>query len=224
MSGKFKHYPEQPAEPECEKAFLILCRSHDAAGAFLEIFSKDRRRGTPTDEEQDLLRAMLVFAAAGLDSMVKQLVKDGLPLAIDRDSGALSRFKQYIERRLSREEKLDRQFLADILGDPQPRRRLAELLIEDLTSRSLQSCEELLRTAAFFGIPSREISDDIDGLGRVFHARNQISHEMDIDFSQKNRRRRPRSRELMVRFTEDIFRVATNFLTGVDARLGKQQA
>jgi hypothetical protein len=39
-------------------------------------------RGMSTDEEQDLLRAMLVTAAPGLDAMTKQLIRDALPKVV----------------------------------------------------------------------------------------------------------------------------------------------
>ena len=38
--------------------------------------------GTPTYEEQDMLRAMVIFSAAGLDSALKYLLRDALPVLI----------------------------------------------------------------------------------------------------------------------------------------------
>jgi hypothetical protein len=80
----------KPSNKQCENAYLILCNAHDASSSFLEIFNNVRTtrkaKGTPTDEEQDLLRAMLTFAGAGLDSMVKQLIVDALPSVVRRDT------------------------------------------------------------------------------------------------------------------------------------------
>lgn len=77
--SRFSHYPERPRSGDCSNAYTILCNSHDTASSFLETFEAVRSarnaRGAPTDEEQDLLRACVVFAGAGLDSMVKQLVE-----------------------------------------------------------------------------------------------------------------------------------------------------
>jgi NADH dehydrogenase FAD-containing subunit len=70
----------------------------DVAGA-----STREAKGTPTDEKQDLLRAMLIFATAGLDSMVKQLITDALPSVIEIDLGATAMFKKYVERRLEKQ-------------------------------------------------------------------------------------------------------------------------
>jgi hypothetical protein len=102
MSSRFSYYPEQPMAQATLTAFYILCNTHEAASSFLDIFEKTRQgrnaRGTPTDKEQDLLRAMVAFAASGLDSMVKQLIRDTLEKVIERSPGAMRNFKQYILR------------------------------------------------------------------------------------------------------------------------------
>jgi hypothetical protein len=223
IASKFKHHPSTPRSLDCGNAHAILLNAHDAASSFLEIFGAVRAArkavGMPTDEEQDLLRAMLVFASAGLDSMVKQLVRDALPLIVEGDEGATEMFKEHIERRLSIEEKHGRKFLADVLGDRNPRLRLMEQLLNDLTCESLQSTDQLLRVASYFNIPSKRITEDPKSLKEVFVVRNQIGHEMDIDFSQPNRSRRPRAKDKMVAYTNELFRVAGAFLSEVDLKI-----
>jgi hypothetical protein len=173
----------------------------------------------PTDEEQDLLRAMLLFASSGLDSLVKQLIRDALPTILETSPAATKMFKTFIERRLRSGENIDHRLLADVIGDREPRARLVQLLVDELTSRSLQSTEELLKAGASFDIPSDEIARDPRRLTDIFRARNQIAHEMDVDFTRPNRSRRPRARQGMVTYTNEIFRVANAFLTGVDSRI-----
>jgi hypothetical protein len=223
MGTLFQHYPAKPKSDLCEDAQFILCSAHDAASSFLDTFNKVRTargaKGTPTDEEQDLLRAMLLFATAGLDSMVKQLVTDALPTVIEKDIGATEMFKQHIERRLEKNERLDRKFLADIIADSNPRKRMLNGLVSELTSKSLQSRDQLLKTAAFFNIPSNAICVAPSNLTNIFAARNQIAHEMDVDFDQSNRSRRPRAKELITAFTNEVFKTADNFLSEVDKRL-----
>jgi len=51
------------------------------------------------------LRAMVLFAGAGLDSMVKQLTRDALAVIIEQDKGATVQFKDYIERRLGDDDR-----------------------------------------------------------------------------------------------------------------------
>ena len=118
-------HPPQPQRDACQDTHVILCNAHDAVRSFLDTFEAVRKtrnaKGMPTDEEQDLLRAMVLFAGAGLDSMVKQLIRDALPTIIECDEGATLQFKDYIEKRLRDLEGSSRRFLADILGDRNPR-------------------------------------------------------------------------------------------------------
>lgn len=222
MPSLFAHYPARPTSRDCERAFLVLCNAHDASSSFLDIFNLTRRtrnaRGTPTDEEQDLLRAMLAFASAGLDSMIKQLIKDALPAVIKNHEGAAESFRGFVEKRLARGDEPDHKFLADVLCDAKPRTRLIRALTDELVSGSLQSTDAVLRTGSFFDIPSSRICSDPRALTNAFRARNQMIHEMDVDFAQPNRNRRPRRRQAMVDDTNLIFLVARNFLNQVSIR------
>ncbi|MGC1310526.1 MAG: HEPN domain-containing protein [Phormidesmis sp.] len=220
----FNHYPERPENRAATNAYLILCSAHKTASSFLDIFnstqSTQAATDNPTDEEQDLLRAMLIFASAGLDSMVKQLVSEALSCVIEQNEGAESLFKQFIERRLNRSETQDNRFLANILGDANPRKVLLDELVFSITSQSLQSVDQLLKTAAFFNIESRRICENPKSLRQVFQMRNQISHEMDVDPNQASGNRRPRTKEHMIEATSELFLVSKNFLKEVDSLLG----
>src|SRR5690349_10645733 len=97
MTSQFHYFPHVPASSLCQNAYVILCNAHDAASSFLEAFQDVRKarraKGMPTDEEQDLLRAMLLFASAGLDSLVKQLIRDALPAVLESNEAAAEMFK-----------------------------------------------------------------------------------------------------------------------------------
>ena len=191
MPWLFEHQPRTPRSESCQNGYVILCNAHYASSSFLQTFldvrSARKAKGTPTDTEQDLLRAMLSFASAGLDALVKQLVQDALPLIIDKRPGAGDMFRRSVERLLRTGDGIDQRRLAEVISDHSPRSRLVELLVKELTSNSLQSTDELLRVAAHFDIPSAKITTDPKRLSEVFHARNQIAHEMDVDLSQPNR-------------------------------------
>lgn len=221
--SKFSHYPPKPRAPECSASFTILCNAHDAASSFLDAFETLRKnrnaKGTPTDEEQDLLRATVIFSSSGLDALAKQLVHDALPRVIDSTEGAEKMLKNHVERRLRRSDKEAHQLLADVMVDREPRATLVTSLVYELTSGSLQSYEELVKVASHFDIPSKEIVDDDKSLREVFAARNQIIHEMDVDFDQVNRNRRPRKKKDMVGATNSVFGVSERFLAAVDARI-----
>ena len=162
---------------------------------------------------------MLAFACAGLDSMIKQVVRDALESVIDRREGAHGNFRVYVEKRLARQGTLDPKFLAEVLTGTDPRKVLIAELVGELTSQSLQSKDQVLRAASFFDIPSNALTPDIRLLDRIFQSRNQISHEMDVDLNQPNRNRRPRRKEAMISHTETILQLADAFLVEVDQRL-----
>ena len=109
--------------------------------------------------------------------------------------------------------------MSRILTARDPRAALVEELVRDLTARSLQSKAQILRAGSFFDLPSRELVDDMDLFDAIFRTRNQIAHEMDIDFEQPRRNRAPRPKREMVDFTEAILACGGKFLAGVDAKL-----
>lgn len=225
MVSKFLHYPLKVNRDILKNAWTILCNTHDASSSFLDIFEKTRKgrkaRGTSTDEEQDLLRAMLTFASSGLDSMVKQIIRDALRRVISRDEGAHVMFKAYIDKKLKKSDGINTSFLADIISDRYPQRVLYNDLIYTLTSGSLQSKDELLKTASYFNIESKILATNIKLLENIFKVRNQILHEMDIDFTGTSRNRRQRRKNEMVDYTNEIFRIADIFLREVDNKLSK---
>lgn len=220
MSSLFKHYPSEPNCRQCGNAFTLLGNAHDTSGSFLEVFNTTRKgrnaRGAATDKDQDLLRAMLTFACAGLDSLVKQLIKDALPDVINCNEAAELTFRTDIERRIRRGEEIDHKLLADVLTRQKPRDRLIEILVSDLTSQSLQSKDQLLRVGSFFDIQSNSITNDPNRLAGIFTARNQIVHEMDISTDGN---RRSRTKQDMIAAANEIFRVSKVFLEEVDYKL-----
>lgn len=218
-----KHYPSKPRHIVVQSAYVIICNAHKASSAFLKQFEDIRKyrkaRGTATDAEQDLLRAMLTFACAGLDSMVKQLVRDALPKVVIKNQGAAAMFLERTKKSIYKDNVLNTELLLNAILTESPKEVLIENLVWELTSGSLQSVDELFRIASFFDIPSKELIDNPKRLKDIFGIRNQISHEMDIDFSQHNRNRRPRARADMIRHTNMIFKVAKVFLDMVDKRV-----
>jgi hypothetical protein len=218
-----KYYPSKPIHQEIQNAYIIICNAHKASSAFLKQFEDIRMyrkaKGTATDAEQDLLRAMLTFACSGLDSMIKQLVRDALPIVVKKDQGAAAMFVQRTKRAIYKENILNTDLLLQAILTESPKDVLIEDLVRELTSGSLQSIDELFRVASFFNIPSKELIQNPQDIKVIFAIRNQIVHEMDIDFKQRNRNRRPRGRESMIDYTNIIFQVSKGFLEKVDKML-----
>ena len=171
---------------------------------------------------------MLVFASAGLDSMVKRVVEDALPPIIKQDAKARERLRNFVERQLRRNEQPDYKMMASMLTAESPVDETISRLVRDLTDKSLQSVDELLSVASYFAIEDAVITRNPNGLRAVFSIRNEIIHEMDIDSSRPpNAARaqdepvnlRPRERDDMVAAANQILEVADAFLAAVDAKL-----
>lgn len=215
--------PSKPKDARLLDAHSVLVRTIDSADSFFNAFSGVRKSrkaaGTPTDHEQDLLRAALLFTAAGLDAMVKQLVRDALGDVQKTDVGAQQQFAEYVQTRLNRTNPVDIKLLAQALMADHPREHMREELVRELTGSSLQSKDQLLRVAGYFAIVAQQVAKDVPKLKLVFDARNQIAHEMDILFGQKNRSRRSRSYETMKDYSGFLLQVCCAFYEAVRAKI-----
>jgi hypothetical protein len=96
---------------------------------------------------------------------------------------------------------------------------LKQALTAELTGSSLQSKDQLLRVAAYFAIPSDEITKSPNKLKAVFETRNQIAHVMDILLGQANRGRRQRKSETIREFTSIVLTTAVAFYLAVEKRI-----
>jgi len=137
----------------CGKARTILKCAHGCSSSLFKAYrlTKAKRgaeRGMTTDEEQDLLRAMLVMAAAGLDGMLKQLIRDTVPLLISIDDDVRANLEKYVTRQIRAEsDDFDSQrgakFLGKILAAPSQQGQIIEEWTACLTGGSLQLPAEL---------------------------------------------------------------------------------
>lgn len=226
--SSFEGYPNGAHHQSCGEAVSILQGAHGTASYLAEVFdylemqieaADDPAQAEFAAQNEELLRAMLIFAGSGLDAMIKQLVQDALADVINLRNGAQEQFRQFVERRLKRGDGPDYSFVAGVIADPDPRLRLVGDLVEDLTSRSLQSVEEISRVGSYFDIPSPALIPEPEVTRNVFSVRNQIIHEMDIDFADSNKSRRSRRYADMAAHTQELFNVASRFLTAVDTQL-----
>lgn len=224
MPKSITSQPVEPTAEACKKAHTILCYAHDSAASLLDAFSVVRKarkaHGTATDEEQDLLRAMLVFASAGLDSMVKQLIRDALPAVVALHEGALAQLGAFARRRLrGTDGAADVAFLAGLVTSTSPRDGLIAALVDELTGNSLQSAEEVLRAAVHFGMDPTKLPVGPPRMKVIFGTRNRIIHEMDVDFAHPTRNRTIQRRDDMVAMVNDVLALARALLLHVDATL-----
>jgi hypothetical protein len=189
--------------PLLAKAALIYQYTHTAASSLLMAFddAKQKRgnpRGVLTDQEQDILRASLVMSCAGLDAAIKQAIRDCIETLLEKDSQVKAGFEKFIKKRISGEGDVleaggGAKFLAAVLADRAPRRKLIEDYIKELTGDSLQSVDEIMRTVSALGLDQRALKADAAKLREIFGIRNKIIHELDIDLDAPKRKRRVRS-------------------------------
>lgn len=222
-----------PSTNPTNKARLILQPATASVKSFNDAFDNVRAyrgagKGMTTDEDQDLLRAMLVFAAAGLDSTTKQLIRNTLPLLLAKDPTVQKKFEEFVARRLRGEEEdsegvTGRKFLARIVASAQPRAQLIEEYVRDLTGSSLQSPDELMRAASALGIDPRQAGIDPKQLRPIFEIRNKIIHELDIDLGGQRRKRVVRGRDPLLKDSKTLLQVAENLVASVETKLATAQ-
>ncbi len=225
MANSLKVSPPKDlgGEHPTSRAVTAWDRARRSCESFLRIFDEataNRGSGTPKDEEQDLLRAMLVFAGAGLDASVSHLVRDCASDMLARSPKLREETESFAQDQLG----LTRdgtKFLLRMLPDSEPSidQRLVEEFMHRRTEQSLQSHQELLRVCSYFEIDDKPLRDRILALADVFHARNAIIHEMDVNFDWKNRRRTSRRRATMVEYTERVLNVAAELIRRTQEKL-----
>jgi hypothetical protein len=214
---------------ELKNAQIVFEHAVSSVNMFYALFQKNRKgaKGSTTHEEQDLLRAMLVFSCSGLDAVVKQLIKDALVAVIDKETGAQQEFQKFIERKMKKgDEKdktiIDTNWIASIFASSTPRKHMIEALQRCLTDDSLQSKDQLLRAASHFTITQSEILKYDDATKKAFEARNEIIHEMDADLNnrgQGQKKRRVRGAQNMVKYSENILAIGAEFINVVHKKI-----
>lgn len=182
--------------------------------------------GRPNNEEQDILRSALVFATAGLDSLLKQLIRDTLPELAKSDSSVQQEFETFVLRQLRGNEEdvegpVGNKFLARVLISARPQERLLENYVFNLTGASLQSIEQLFKTTKALGISQSTLNDKRDEFKEIFDARNKIIHELDIIFGgrQGQRHRISRNEKNIKKYTKLLINFGSEIINGVGNKL-----
>ena len=216
-----KYAIAEGAPSRSAKAAAILSYGIESLKSFYDLFEGERKKrgaakgGHTTNAEQDLLRSMLVFSAATLDSVVKQVLKDQIPHIGKLPAKAQSEFRDYIMRTLSKGPQVNLETLARALAGAEPRAYFVEEYVKDLTGDSLQSKAQVLRAAAAIGLELTLQKTDHEQLDKLFVARNQIIHELDYLTAKeklKQRNRRNRNRDEIIKWSERLLGLAGAFV------------
>ena len=174
-----------------------------------------------------------MFAGAGLDAAVKQLIRDALPTIARTSDEADTKFRDFVEQRIRRGgEGLDHRMLVGVLASdaPSPRQALLELYVEDLTGGSLQSNDELDRVCGALGITDadlrKRVKDRKERLRELLVARNEIVHELDLQGPEDpgNRARRERRIERSQELATEALEVGQLIIDAVSSELDGRSA
>ncbi|NMO01779.1 hypothetical protein HH308_11200 [Gordonia sp. TBRC 11910] len=156
-------------------------------------------RGRLTHAEHDLFRAAVVFAGAGVDSVLKQAVRSCIPIQVEKSDGAREKYIDFAAAYLQNQGTLNARQVAKLLVTTEPEQTLRAAYVDSLTGSSLQSQSQVTATLAALGLAEqRELFKDAKGLNPLFKARNEIAHEMDMTPSAvKGRGKRTRHERAM---------------------------
>lgn len=177
-------------DEEARTAARIFGACHASVTALYEAFWTVRQaRGNPpgatTDQEQDILRAMLVMACSGLDAVLKQIIRDAIPTISAGDDGVRAGLESFVERKIKSPDGgnfVGGKLLARLLCSPSPVMAATDSYIYELTGDSLQSADQVMKTAAALGLlPQWQIDKQV--LSGIFKLRNTIIHELDVNLN-----------------------------------------
>jgi hypothetical protein len=177
---------------ETETAQRFLESAFDSVAAMfanLETLRQLRKQqgrniqGRLPGNEADLLRAAVLFSGAGMDAALKRLIEDALAALLDVSSDVHEKLETFVVSRLNSDAATSS--LARFLVSPAPRNAVIVDYISSLTGESLQSVEQVDRVAGALGLNDRALREEIKGLRGLFIARNEISHELDLQQTQR---------------------------------------
>lgn len=215
---------------ETERANIVLNQTKLSIKHFRQAFDAVRKSrkasGPPTAGEQDLIRASLIFAAAGLDSIVKELIKGSIKNLAAKDAEVQRGIEVYARRQLKDDKdgalgKNSANFLAKILVSSSPYNQLIDDYTMDLTGGSLQSVDELFRSASALGIKVPIINTKSRDLKEIFEIRNKIIHELDVrfDVNHGQKARNSRTKKGLDEMSDLLITVAEEYIKEVDRKL-----
>jgi hypothetical protein len=209
---------------ELSDALLIFQNALSSSVSLFQAFelarkNRGRPRGMTTDQEQDILRAMLVMACAGLDAGLKQVIQDALPFLVQVSSTAQTGLETFVERQVRGEEAdvgSNAKYLSKVLASSSPYRRVIDSYIDALTGDSLQSADQLFKAATALGLDPNALGLDRKLLRPLFVARNQIIHELDIDLEGERRKRNIRGMGEMIDWADQALGLTKRIIEAVD--------
>ncbi|MFC6064160.1 hypothetical protein [Streptomyces ochraceiscleroticus] len=138
-------------------------------------------RGRLGRDEQDLLRAAIVFTSAGVDAAVKSLIAGCVPVLITKPGTAKLKYETFVENQV-RSPEVEGDFVA-ALKSVDPAAQILQLYVRSKTKASFQGSSDLReRAGGALGITAQQIPKKrFADLDEFFTARNDVAHQLDMD-------------------------------------------
>ena len=148
-----------------------------------------------------------MFSSAGLDACLEVLISHAVPVLVSGNDKSRAKFERYIDSQASA-PKVSQEFLGAI-KDPDPRARLLELYIRDLTSASFQGSKSIKdRCSAALAITNEQLpASRLSSLNDFFTSRNDVAHRLDLTKPgglDAKPDRQPRSQEEVGRMCDEV--------------------
>jgi hypothetical protein len=211
---------------EAARASEVYEYAFGSVQSFITLFQAEKsrrgnKRGILPQAEQDLLRAALTFTCAGLDSVLKHAIKDCLTVILSKDPEVEKRFSEFIEKKISPTTtgNAGLKFLSQVLAKPDSWSALVDSYIGFLVGSSLQSEDEVFRVCSALGIDPTALSLKRGSHKHIFHVRNEVIHEMDIDLAAKPGKRITRGQQDMLDAINLTLKLARDFVIAVDDKI-----
>jgi hypothetical protein len=225
---RLRTLPAPRAADLTETPQRFLASAHDSVETVLGTLDtiRELRRqetgnigGRLTSQEEDLLRAAIVFTGAGLDATLKRLVRDTLVHVIGKSEQAHKKLETFAATQLGTGEIADTTKIARYLVSAHPRTLLIEDYVYALTGSSLQSAQQVDTTAGALGIDDAGLRQRIlaQTLRDLFTARNEVAHELDLQRTEArgDRARRSRPIDPTIALCDEGFEVAQHIVNAV---------
>ncbi len=177
---------------------------------------KKELRGHLSESEVDILRAVIVFAGAGLDAALKKLIQDTVRDIAVRNPLARKKFLDFLDRHMAgTDTPVNRRLLAEVLIDGRgTQAALLDRYERDLTGDSLQSSEQVSVVCGALAIEDRTVRERLKSgalLDQMFKARNDIVHELDLTDTG----RKPRNLKDVRAFAVEALEVTQEIINAV---------
>jgi hypothetical protein len=189
------------------------------------VQKKGGRIGTSSDEEQDLLRARLLLTSSGLDAVMKYLCYRAIPyMASQGDSKVISAMENHLvsilDGILKSPSKMDKKtaFVKIVLSD-YPLEETVKDYVKLQFDGSMQSFDALTNAAKLLTIQQQFLISRKALLTEAFKARNNITHELDMDPFGTRRKRRQRKVKVIESYCRALKNVANEAIVHVRERV-----